>query len=83
MRNAHTFAGLTFALALVFSSTTAAQTSSKDSKQQASPDQSQKRSAGNMHRDRVGERLESQIVVSLRAGTNFGQALCPSSACRA
>jgi protein CpxP len=58
MRNVYTFAGL-FALALAFSLTTAAQTSSPESKQQASPDQSQKiDSAGNMHRDRVGERLE-------------------------
>ena len=58
MRRVHTFAGLTFALALVFSVTTAAQTSSTESKQQASPDQSQTDSAGNMHRDRVGERLK-------------------------
>ena len=58
MRNAYTFAGLTFALALVFSFTTAAQTSSRDSKQQASPDQSQKGFAEERHRDRVGERLE-------------------------
>ena len=58
MRNVYTFAGL-FALALAFSLTTAAQTSTTESKQQASPDQSQKiDSAGNMHRDRVGERLE-------------------------
>ena len=53
-----TFAGLTFALALAFSLTTAAQTSSTESKQPASPDQRQADSAGNMHRDRVGERLK-------------------------
>ena len=58
MRNLHRFAGLTFALALAFSLTTAAQTSSKESKQQASPDQSHKGFDGNVHRDRVGERLE-------------------------
>jgi Spy/CpxP family protein refolding chaperone len=58
MRKVDTFAGLTLALALAFSLTTAAQTSSTESKQQASPDQSQTDSAGNMHRDRVGERLE-------------------------
>jgi hypothetical protein len=56
MRNVYTFAGLTFALALAFSLTTAAQTSNTESKQEASPDQSQTDSAGNMHRDRVGER---------------------------
>jgi len=39
MRNVDTFAGLTFALALAFSLTTAAQTSGTESKQQASPDQ--------------------------------------------
>jgi hypothetical protein len=38
MRNVYTFAGLTFALALAFSLTTAAQTSSTESKQKASPD---------------------------------------------
>ena len=58
MRNVYTFAGLTFALALAFSLTTAAQTSSTESKQPASPDQRQADSAGNMHRDRVGERLK-------------------------
>ena len=58
MRKAYTFAGLTFPLALAFSLTTAAQTSSTESKQQASPDQSQTDSAGNKHRDRVSERLE-------------------------
>lgn len=58
MRSAYTFAGLTFALTLVFCVTTTAQTSSAGSKQPASPNQSQKRSAGNMHRDRVGERLQ-------------------------
>ena len=58
MRNAYTFAGLTFALALAFTLTTAAQASSTESKQKASPDQSQTGSAGGMHRDRVGERLE-------------------------
>ena len=58
MRNVYTFAGLTFALALVFSVTAAAQISSTESKQQASPDQNQAGSAGNKHRDRVGERLE-------------------------
>ena len=58
MRNVYTFAGLTFALALAFSLTTAAQTSSPESKQQASPNQSQTESAKNMHRDRVGERLK-------------------------
>jgi hypothetical protein len=41
MRNVYTFAGLTFALALAFSITTAAQTSNTESKQKASPDQSQ------------------------------------------
>src|SRR6202051_5057792 len=58
MRKVYTFAGLTFALALVLSLTTAAQTSSTESEQQASPDQNQTGSAGNRHRDRVGERLE-------------------------
>ena len=58
MRNVCTFAGLTLALALAFSLTTAAQTSSTGSKQQASPDQNQPGSAGNRHRDRVGERLK-------------------------
>jgi hypothetical protein len=58
MRNVYTFAGLTFALALAFSLTTAAQTSSTESKQKASPDQSQTGSAEDRHRDRVGERLE-------------------------
>jgi Spy/CpxP family protein refolding chaperone len=48
---------LTFALALAFSLTAAEQTSSTESKQKASPDQSQADSAGNMHRDRVGEPL--------------------------
>ena len=36
MRNVYTFAGLTFALVLAFSLTTAAQTSSTGSKQQSS-----------------------------------------------
>jgi periplasmic protein CpxP/Spy len=58
MRNVYTFAGLTFALALAFSLITAAQTSSTEPKQQAPPDQSLRGSAHNMHRDRVGERLE-------------------------
>jgi Spy/CpxP family protein refolding chaperone len=58
MRNVYTFAGLTFALALAFILTTAEQTSSTESKQQASPDQNRAGSARNMHRDRVGERLE-------------------------
>jgi Spy/CpxP family protein refolding chaperone len=58
MRNVDTFVGLTFALALAFSLTTAAQTSSTEPKQKASPGQSQTDSAGNRHRDRVGERLE-------------------------
>jgi Spy/CpxP family protein refolding chaperone len=49
---------LTFALALALSLTTAAQTSSTESKQEASPNQRQTDSAGNLHRDRVGERLE-------------------------
>jgi protein CpxP len=52
------FAGLTFALALAFILTTAEQTSSTESKQQASPDQNRAGSAGNRHRDRVGERLK-------------------------
>ena len=56
MRNVYTFAGLTFALALAFSLTTAAQTSSTESKPQASPDQSQTDSAGNRLRDRVSSR---------------------------
>jgi protein CpxP len=58
MRNVYTFAGLTFALALTFSLTTAAQTSNTETKQQASPEHSPTDSAGNMHRDRVGERLK-------------------------
>ena len=58
MRNAYMFAGLTFAWALVFGLTTAAQTSSKEPIQQASPDQSHKGIAEDIHRDRVGERLE-------------------------
>lgn len=58
MRNIYTFAGLTFALALAFSLTTGAQTSSAEAKQQASPDRSQTDSAGNTHRDRIGERLK-------------------------
>jgi Spy/CpxP family protein refolding chaperone len=58
MRNVYTFAGLTFASALAFSLTAAGQTSSTESKQQASPDQSQTDSTRHMHRDRVGERLE-------------------------
>jgi Spy/CpxP family protein refolding chaperone len=58
MRNVCTFARLTLAFALAFSLTTAARTSSTESKQQASPDQNQPGSAGNRHRDRVGERLE-------------------------
>jgi hypothetical protein len=49
MRSVYTFAGLMFALALAFSVTTDAQTSSTESKQQASPDQRQTDSAGNMH----------------------------------
>jgi hypothetical protein len=64
MRKAYTFAGLTLPLALAFSLTTAAQTKSTESKQQASPDQSQPGSAGNRHRDRVGERLEWSGSVS-------------------
>jgi hypothetical protein len=48
MRKVYTFAGLTFALALAFGLTTAAQTSSTESKQQASPDQSQTDSAGKL-----------------------------------
>lgn len=58
MRTVYAFAGLTFALALSFSLTTAAQTSSTESKQKASPDQNQTGSAGDRRRDRVGERLE-------------------------
>jgi Spy/CpxP family protein refolding chaperone len=58
MRKVYTFAGLTFALALAFSLTTAAQTSSTETKQQALPDRNQAGSTGNRHRDRVGERLE-------------------------
>jgi protein CpxP len=58
VRKVYTFAGLTFALALAFGLTTAAQTSSTESKRKASPDQNQTGSAGNTHRDRVGERLE-------------------------
>jgi Spy/CpxP family protein refolding chaperone len=58
MRKVYTFSGLTFALALAFSLTTAAQTSSTESKQQASPDQNRAGTAGNRHRDRVGERLK-------------------------
>ena len=58
MRNVYTFAGLPLALALASSLTTAAQTSTTESKRKASPDQNQTGSAGNMHRDRVGERLE-------------------------
>src|SRR6202166_3654442 len=58
MRKVYTFAGLTFALALALSLTTVAQTSSTESKQKASPNQRQTDSAGNLHRDRVGERLE-------------------------
>jgi protein CpxP len=54
----YTLAGLTLALALAFGLTTAAQTSGTESKQKASPDQNQTGSAGRMHRDRVGERLE-------------------------
>jgi hypothetical protein len=54
MRNVDAFAGLTFALALAFILTTAEQTSSTESKQQASPDQNRAGSAGNRHRDRVG-----------------------------
>jgi protein CpxP len=57
MRKVHTFTGLTFALALGFCSTTAGQTSPTESQQKASPDH-HTGSAGNMHRDRVGERLE-------------------------
>ena len=58
MRSVYTFAELTFALALAISLTTAAQPSSTESKQQASPDQSRTDSAKHMHRDRVGERLK-------------------------
>ena len=58
MRNVYTFAGLAFASALAFTLTTAAQTSSTESNQKASPDQSQLDSARNMHRDRVGERMK-------------------------
>ena len=58
MRNVYAFAGFTFALALAFSLTTAAQTSNTDSKQQASPNQRQANSPGNVHRDRVDERLK-------------------------
>jgi periplasmic protein CpxP/Spy len=58
VRKAYTFTGFTFALALAFSLTTAGQTSSTESKQKASPGQGQTGSAGNRHRDRVGERLE-------------------------
>ena len=47
-----------FSCAFVSWVTTAAQTSSTESKQQVSPDQSQTDSVGNMHRDGVGERLE-------------------------
>jgi protein CpxP len=57
MRKVYTFAGLTFALALAFGLTTAAQTSGTKSKRKASPDQNQTASAGNRHRDRVGKRL--------------------------
>lgn len=57
MQKVHTFTGLTFALALAFNSTTAGQTSPTKSQRKASPDH-QTGSAGNMHRDRVGERLE-------------------------
>ena len=56
MRNVYTFAGLMFTLALAFTVTAAARTSSTESKQQASPDQSQTDSAGNRHRDRVSSR---------------------------
>ena len=58
MRNVYTFAGLTLALALTFSLTPAAQTSSTETKQQASPERSPTDCAGNVHRDRVGERLK-------------------------
>jgi protein CpxP len=58
MRNVYAFTGLTFALALAFSLTTVAQTSSTESKPQASSDRSQTDSAGNLHRNRVGERLK-------------------------
>jgi protein CpxP len=58
MRKAYTFAGLTLPLALAFTLTTTAQTSSAEPKQQASPDRSQPDSSGNKHRDRVSERLE-------------------------
>jgi protein CpxP len=58
VRRVYPFTGLTFALALAFSLTTAAQKSPTESKQQASPAQNQTGSAGNTHRDRVGERLE-------------------------
>jgi periplasmic protein CpxP/Spy len=49
---------LTFALALAFALTTAAQTSSEVLKQQRSPGQGQKPSRGNVPRDRVADRLE-------------------------
>ena len=52
MRSVYAFTGLTFALALAFSLTTVAQTSSTESKAR------QADSAGNLHRDRVGERLK-------------------------
>ena len=58
MRKIYTFSGLTFALALAFSLTTAARTSSTESKQQVSPAQNQTGSTRNRHRDRVGERME-------------------------
>ncbi len=45
-------------MALAFSLTTAAQTSSTESEQQASPEQSRTDSDRHMHQDRVGERLE-------------------------
>jgi periplasmic protein CpxP/Spy len=58
MRHFCWFAGLTFALALAFALTTAAQTSSEALKQQRSPGQGQKPSRGNVPRDRVADRLE-------------------------
>jgi periplasmic protein CpxP/Spy len=58
MRHFRWFAGLTFALALAFPLTTAAQTSSEALKQQRSPGQGQKPSRGNVPRDRVADRLE-------------------------
>jgi Spy/CpxP family protein refolding chaperone len=58
MRYFYWLAGLTFALALAFTLTAAAQTSSEALKQQRSPGQGQKPSRGNVPRDRVADRLE-------------------------